>query len=99
MPLLMNTWDYLTKIRGSCLHSPDRDTKTAPISCTIYNVLKVEPALCVGKGDAALAEPWIFARSTEGLSAKLASVVFLMWFVGLLMWTPLGIFSVSQARN
>lgn len=56
-------------------------------------------SLCRGRGwgDAAVVEPWIFARSAEGLSAKLASVVFLMWFVVLLMWTPLGIFSVSHA--
>lgn len=91
---MMNIWDFFAKIRGSCSHRPERDTTTAPTSCT-----EVEPALCVGEGDVALAEPWIFARSTEGLSAKLASVVFLMWFVALLMWTPLGIFSASQARN
>lgn len=76
-----------------------RDTKTAPTTCTIRNLRKAKSALCVGRGDAALAKPWMFARSTEGLSAKLASVVFLMWFVALLMWTPLGIFSMSQARN
>ena len=95
----MNIWDFLAKIRDSRLHSPNGDTKTAPISCTTHNRLKVEPAFCVGKGDAALAEPWTSARSTESLSAKLASAVFLMWFVASIMWTPLGIFSVSQARN
>lgn len=96
MSLLMNIWDFLVKITDPCLYSPDRDTKAALISCAIYTLLQVEPALCVGKGDA---EPWISASSTEALSAKLASVVFLMWFVALLMWTPLGILSVSQTKN
>lgn len=94
--VLVNTWDF-SKTRGSWLHSPHRATTTAPSSS--MQPPGSAPALCAGEGDTAPAKPWISARSTEALSAKLASVVFLMWFVALLMWTPLGIFSVSQARN